>query len=489
MSSGEPLDTRGHATVSTGGVEDDERTARARARVGEWVNRKWQLGELLGTGGTAAVYAATHRNGARVAIKMLHPEFTSDSERCARFQREGYAANLVEHSGVVSIHDDGVDDRGQPFLVMELLRGASLQALLGGAPGGLPAERVLEWALSLLEILERAHAKDVLHRDIKPSNLFLDDRGRLRVLDFGLAGGVAFEASTTTVSGAILGTPAFMPPEQARGDWDAVDAKSDLWATGATLFTLLTGEHVHLARTAQEQLGMAMMVSPRSLGRANPALPAAIVELVDRALEFEPARRWSSASAMADACRALVPGAEAEPRSQDVSMASAAASFRDPRIDTQKTATLSLDEVVVSRTPRARGPVAGTVAGVVVVIALAIGLAALGRAKKPEERPLPASSSTTSLQSAPRASTVTLAPPVTSVAPRESSSADQPARSANLAPHHSKPALRPTRTTPAAFASTKTEEREPAIGDTQGAVDGRAPGPSLVERRELEERE
>jgi serine/threonine protein kinase len=325
------------------------RLARARARVGHWVH-KWRLTSLLGIGGTASVYAATHRNGARVALKIMHPELASDPERCARFQREGYAANLVGHPGVVSIHDDGVDEHGQPFLVMELLRGASLQSLLGAAPRGLPLEQVLGWAWSLLEILECAHSKRVLHRDIKPSNLFLDEQGRLRVLDFGLAGGAAFSESSgaVTVSGSIQGTPAFMPPEQARGDWVAVDARSDLWATGATLFTLLSGEHVHPAASSQEQLGMAMVVSPRSLRAAKPELPDEVIQFVDRALQFEPDRRFQSAREMAAACRVLAPLAGRLPGDASLLRADVFAP-PDRRLETQRTATLSIERAGISR--------------------------------------------------------------------------------------------------------------------------------------------
>jgi serine/threonine-protein kinase len=414
MSSGDPCDPR-VADASEGGIEEGARATRARARLGQWVNGKWKLAELLGLGGTAAVYAATHRNGARVAIKMMHAEFTSDVERCARFQREGYAANLIQHPGVVSIHDDGVDEHGQPFLVMELLRGASLQSLLGAAANGMPPERVFDWALTLLEILERAHAKDVLHRDIKPSNLFLDDRGRLRVLDFGLAGGVAFESSTTTVSGSILGTPAFMPPEQARGDWEAVDARSDLWATGATLFSLLTGEHVHSARTAQEQLGMAMMVSPRSVKKAKPELSDGAAEIVDRALCFESARRWQSAREMASAVRRLgfacSSGHGSVPSKHEEIALAPDTAMPDQRIDTQRTATFSLEYAAkIPQQGSKEGRLGARLAWMTLGLALIVGVVAVSqnaRTRRDQDaarawKALPAAPRTSSSVAAPR---------------------------------------------------------------------------------------
>jgi serine/threonine-protein kinase len=506
MSSGDDVDAP--ATEGAAGGAGRERFGRARARIGQWVNGKWKLAELLGLGGTAAVYAATHRNGARVAIKVMHAEFASDVERCARFQREGYAANLIQHPGVVSIHDDGIDEHGQPFLVMELLQGASLQTLLGGKAKGLPPETVFDWALTLLEILERAHAKKVLHRDIKPSNLFLDDRGRVRVLDFGLAGGVAFESSATTVSGSILGTPAFMSPEQARGDWSAVDARSDLWATGATLFTLLTGDHVHPARTAQEQLGMAMMVSPRSLKKAQPELPSAIVEVVDRALCFEPERRWQSAREMASAVRRLGFGCSSghTPASLDEVVADlpGPAVFLDQRIDTQRTATFSLESAPKSALPEpttgrfdtrlAWGGLGFTLALVIGAIAASQGVQSrrsevAPAAKKPPVSATSAASSTSAVAVAPRASgdgTPSSAPAQKPPTPRIAPPAGAKTKGGARLPEG--PAQLPSRPAATSTSATKRAPSNEAAVRTFDADPPRSSG-RLSDRLELEQRE
>jgi serine/threonine protein kinase len=281
-----------------------DRASAAEARVGRVLKGKWRLDRLVGLGGTSAVYEAAHRNGARVAIKMMHTDLSVDAVFVRRFLREGYAANAVGHRQVVLVHDDDIDENGAAFLVMELLEGKSLQAMLDESPGGLPVRDVLAWTRTLLNVLAAAHDKGILHRDLKPSNLFLTRERELKVLDFGLAAATKPSGSSTvdTRSSFVLGTPAFMSPEQARGRWELVDARSDIWAVGATLFTLLSGEHVHVATTAQEQLGMAMTVSPRSLGEANRKLSTDVVRLVDRSLAFEPSDRFQSVRDLLEAC-------------------------------------------------------------------------------------------------------------------------------------------------------------------------------------------
>jgi serine/threonine protein kinase len=141
-----------------------------------------------------------------------------------------------------------------------------------------------------------------LHRDIKPENLFLTADGCLKVLDFGIARFTETELDWSgTADGTVLGTPAFSPPEQARGRLDHIDGRSDLWAVGATLFTLLTGRYVHEAETPNEQLGKAMTAAAPSLGSVLPDLPQALIHVVDRALAYERDERWPTARAMREA--------------------------------------------------------------------------------------------------------------------------------------------------------------------------------------------
>jgi serine/threonine protein kinase len=275
------------------------------ARLGTTLHEKWHLDALLGIGGTAAVYAATHRNGSRAAVKILNPELSSHSQVRERFFREGYAANAVGHDGTVKVLDDDEAQDGSLFLVTELLEGEALEQRRIRMGGRLSEVEVLRLSDQLLDIIAAAHAKGIVHRDLKPENVFLTNAGQLKVLDFGIA--ALRELSTTqtgTITGAVMGTPAYMSPEQALGLWEDVDALSDIWAWGATMFHLLSGELVHDGRTLNEQLANAVSGSPAPLSWVAPEVTPAVAHVVDRALERDKERRWPDARAMQEAIRA-----------------------------------------------------------------------------------------------------------------------------------------------------------------------------------------
>jgi tRNA A-37 threonylcarbamoyl transferase component Bud32 len=277
---------------------------QAEERIGTTLKGKWRIDGLLGVGGMACVYAATHRNNKRVAVKMLHPALSMLRTVRERFQREGYVANSVGHSGAVSVDDDDVTEDGCAFLVMELLEGETLEARRVRLGGTLQAEEVLAAIEQVLSTLAAAHAKGIVHRDLKPDNLFLTRSGETKVLDFGIARLRDLALSTAhTRTGNLMGTPAFMPPEQARARWEEVDAQSDIWAVGATMFTLLTGEGVHSASTFNELLITAATSPAPSLGARMPALHHSVSSLVDGALAFQKADRWPDAATMRRAVR------------------------------------------------------------------------------------------------------------------------------------------------------------------------------------------
>jgi serine/threonine-protein kinase len=288
--------------------------------VGTVLKQKWRLDRLLGIGGMAAVYAATHRNGKRVAIKVLHEELARNLDVRTRFLREGYLANAVDHEGVMSIVDDDVTEDGEIFLVMELLDGETVERRWERKDRRLPVGEALWIASELLDVLAAAHAKGVVHRDVKPENVFLARVGsgvKVKILDFGIAKLRELSSSaSTTQNGATMGTPAFMSPEQARGRWDEVEARSDVWAVGAMLFSLLSGRFVHEAATLNEQLLAAMTTPAPAAAAVMPELPLEVANLIDRALASRIDDRWESARAMQDAIRTALSSVEARPPSQ-----------------------------------------------------------------------------------------------------------------------------------------------------------------------------
>jgi serine/threonine-protein kinase len=203
---------------------------------------------------------------------------------------------------VVAVLDDDVADDGSAFLVMELLEGKSLETLGSPPATRLPIGEALDITDQLLDVLGAAHAKAIVHRDIKPANLFLRTDGTLKVLDFGIARlREATAGVQTTRTGATLGTPAFMAPEQALAEGGEIDARTDLWAAGATLFWMLSGQFVHEGGNARQILIRAATAPARSLASAIPDAPAAVVEWLAKTLQFDKACRWDSAVAMRQA--------------------------------------------------------------------------------------------------------------------------------------------------------------------------------------------
>jgi serine/threonine-protein kinase len=280
--------------------ESDETTLESERRVGKVLAGKYRLDSLLGVGGMAAVYAATHLNNSkRFALKVLHPIVAIQADVKKRFLREGYIANKVEHPGAVSVLDDGTDEDGTVFLVMELLEGVSLRGK-ADRDGRLPPRELLRIVIDLLDVLAASHTAGIIHRDLKADNVFITNANEVKVLDFGVARiNDAPEGKTRT--GVVMGTPEYMPPEQARGRSELVDGRSDLWAVGAMMYKLLTGHYPHEAETTNEVLLLAMTEpAPKlKIADAHPLL----VALVDKALAFERDDRFPDAKAMQAAAR------------------------------------------------------------------------------------------------------------------------------------------------------------------------------------------
>ncbi len=276
-------------------------------RLGSVVDGRWRIDALLGWGATSAVYAATHRNGHRAALKVLHLALCAEPSRTERFLREAGIANAIKHRAVVPIRDDGMTEDGSVYLVLELLEGETLEERRVRMDGRLAIEDFAEVVEELMSAVAAVHAAGIVHRDLKPQNVFLTKRGVLKLLDFGTAR--IFDrnpGSPISLQGLVIGTPAFMSPEQARGARDEVDAQSDVWSLGAMIFTLLSGEHVHSCRDPHAQLLTAASKPARALSSVANAVDGRIGLVIDRALAFDKADRWPDVQTMRIAFRTAV---------------------------------------------------------------------------------------------------------------------------------------------------------------------------------------
>ncbi|MFO0673316.1 MAG: serine/threonine-protein kinase [Polyangiaceae bacterium] len=289
----DPVPKKTKATVPVRAEEQ-----KYAARVGTTLRQKWRLDALIGLGGMAAVYAGTHRNGQRAAIKILHEEYARDAKVAERFLMEGYVANRVGHTGCVSVLDDDTSEHGEPFLVMELLEGETLRDYWKRVGRRVPPIDVLRVAAQILDCLEACHAQGVIHRDLKPANIFLTKTGQVKILDFGVAQLRYASTGDTPSTPTAVGTPAYMSPEQAMGLSDQLDGRTDLFSVGAIIHALCTGRRINHAKNEQEALMMAATTPVPSVARIAPDLPLEIIRIVDKALAWDRRNRFSNAADM-----------------------------------------------------------------------------------------------------------------------------------------------------------------------------------------------
>jgi serine/threonine-protein kinase len=224
-----------------------------------------------------------------------------------RFLREAGIANAVKHRAIVPVRDDGMTEDGCAYLVLDLLEGDTLEARREQSEGRLAIEEFAPIAEELMSAIAAVHAAGIVHRDLKPQNVFLTKTGELKLLDFGTARIFDVAAgSHLTVQGLVVGTPAFMSPEQARGARAEVDAQSDVWSLGAMMFTVLSGELVHVGRDAHARLLAAAMKPARKLADVAATVDERVAAVVDRALSYAKAERWESVQAMRVAFRGAI---------------------------------------------------------------------------------------------------------------------------------------------------------------------------------------
>ncbi len=247
----------------------------------------------LGEGGMGEVYRARDSKlGREVAVKILPERFRSDRDRLARFDREARALAAVNHSNIAAIY--GVEEQdGMTALVLELVEGKTLADRLRRGP--VPLGDAIEIAKQMAAGLDAAHGKDIVHRDLKPSNIKITPEGVVKILDFGLAKAVEEVtpgASTLTVDatreGAIVGTAAYMSPEQARGQ--KVDRRTDIWAFGCVLFEMLSGKQAFGGATISDSIAAILDRDP-DWTKLPPAAPPTVRRLLQRCLEKDPQRR------------------------------------------------------------------------------------------------------------------------------------------------------------------------------------------------------
>jgi tRNA A-37 threonylcarbamoyl transferase component Bud32 len=279
---------------------------------------RYRHARLLAHGGMADVYAATDEElGREVAVKVLAARYAEDESFRRRFRREALAAaRLSSHPHIVTIFDVG-EHEGRPLIVMELLPGGSLAERAAGAPR--PPREVLDWLDDAAAALDAAHAAGVVHRDVKPANLLVDERGGVKVADFGIASAAGLDSFTHT--GTVLGTAGYLSPEQARGE--RAGPASDLYGLAVVAWELLTGRRPFESGTPTEEAAAHVRSPVPPITAANPTLPHAYDAIFARALAKDPAGRPATAAELVgDLRRALaddagdtwvVPGSPAGP--------------------------------------------------------------------------------------------------------------------------------------------------------------------------------
>ncbi len=264
----------------------------------------YRIVEKIGEGGMGEVYRAhDERLDRDVAIKVLHQAVAQDPDRLARFDREAKAVAKLDHPNILAIHDFGTD-QSVTYAVTELLDGQSLREVI--SYGGLTASKAVEYARAIADGLAAAHDKGIIHRDIKPENVFLTNDGRIKVLDFGLAKlklpeqKLTTETPTATLEtkpGGLLGTVAYMAPEQVQGQ--PADHRSDIFALGVVLYEMLTGQRPFRGSTTVETAAAILKEDPESIPSVAPAVPAMLAGVVSKCLEKRPEDRFSSAHDLA----------------------------------------------------------------------------------------------------------------------------------------------------------------------------------------------
>jgi eukaryotic-like serine/threonine-protein kinase len=269
----------------------------------------YRIDTAIGAGGMGEVYRATDTRLARdIALKVLPPETASDPDRLARFQREARAIAALNHPNVVTVYSVE-ESQNIHFITMELIEGQALDRLISA--NGLPADQIIEIAGAVAEALAAAHEKGIVHRDLKPANVMVTNGGRVKVLDFGLAKDVgaasANDATQTlagrTQAGVVMGTPAYMSPEQVSGR--PLDHRSDIFSFGVVLHEMATGRRPFEGGSSAELISSILRDTPPCVTDARPELPSDLARVIRRCLEKDPRYRVQTARDISNEFRDL----------------------------------------------------------------------------------------------------------------------------------------------------------------------------------------
>jgi eukaryotic-like serine/threonine-protein kinase len=268
--------------------------AKGQLGPGSVLGERYEILQLIGQGGMGAVYKARDRELDRIiALKLIRPELAKNPEILRRFKQELILARQVTHRNVIRIFDLGQSD-GVKFITMDFVEGCDLHRLLL-EKGKFPPREAAQVLLQICRALETAHTEGVIHRDLKPQNVILDPRGRAYVMDFGIARSAYLPGMTKT--GALIGTPEYMSPEQARGE--KLTERSDLFSLGVIFYELLTGKSPYPADASLGTLWKRLQEKPKPPVDVDPTVPKPLNDIVMKALEVEPENRWTSAREMA----------------------------------------------------------------------------------------------------------------------------------------------------------------------------------------------
>jgi len=280
--------------------------------IGKVIGDKYQIIEVLGTGGFSTVYRAEQSSLKRsVAVKILHAEFVDKPDKIRRFQNEAESISTLVHTNVASVYDYGVLSEGQPYLIMEYASGQTLADILDETPR-LDSERAVDIFLQTCEGIAAAHAKGLIHRDIKPSNIVLtkadDGSERIKILDFGLAKVVADtdgQRENLTMTGEVLGTPAYMSPEQCMGT--ATDVRTDIYSFGIVMYEILSGKLPLVGDNSYEVMNKHIHETPVLLSKNESSIPPRLVRIVTKALQKDPDDRYQTIEELKDALSGVEP--------------------------------------------------------------------------------------------------------------------------------------------------------------------------------------